>query len=55
MNIQGNEDQLKMPSCQSTISRVKKAKHAAISKAIQEGLTKDEIEEEKRFSLAIHL
>ena len=46
---QENENQTKDPSSQSTISRVKQAKHAAISKAITEKLTKEEIEEEKRF------
>ena len=45
---QENENQTKDPSSQSTISRVKQAKHAAISKAITEKLTKEEIEEEKR-------
>jgi len=45
---QENENQNKDHSSQSTISRVKQAKHAAISKAITEKLTKEEIEEEKR-------
>ena len=45
---QENENKNKDPSSQSTISRVKQAKHAAISKAITEKLTKEEIEEEKR-------
>ena len=60
INVQGNisqgsnEDPLKMASSQSTISRVKQAKHAAISKAIKEGLTKEEIEEETRYILVMH-
>ena len=49
----GNESLTETPSTQSAISRVKQAKHAAISKAITEGLTKEEIEEEKRFVLLI--
>ena len=42
-NEEGNESLTKTPSTQSAISRVKQAKHAAISKAITEGLTKEEI------------
>ena len=33
----------------SLISKVKQAKHAAIAKAIKDDLTKEEIEEEKRY------
>jgi len=47
-NQGGNISLPSVPSSQSPISIVKQAKHAAISKAITEGLTKDEIAEEKR-------
>lgn len=37
----------------SIISRVKRTRQAAISKAITEELTNDEIEEEKRYAMFI--
>ena len=47
---QGNEnDLLEDESEFSLISKVKQAKHTAIVKTIKDDLTKEEIEEEKRY------
>jgi len=45
----------KATSNDGVISKMKQAKHAAISKKIKEELTTQELEEEKRYFIIIHV